>query len=112
MGFLEKKLEQGEQQAGELIQGYRVMLEDSPETQSIKQMVSSGAPAGSIGQRAADAHKILYRNLLANSSAKFVIRSKSRSHVVELFCIALWRKHLGDAPYHAMTKQLGLLQSK
>lgn len=111
MGFLEKRLLDAEEQAGRMLDDYREMLASSDETASIRRMVSAGAPAGSIGQRAADAHLVLFKQLLERTDVKQVSKSKSRSSVVEQFCIALWRKHLGDEGYREMTVALGIVKT-
>lgn len=111
MGFLEKKLLEAEEQAGRMINDYRELLAGSDETVSIRRMVSTGAPAGSVGQRAADAHRSLFKQLLEGTDVKQVSKSKSRSAVVEQFCIALWRKHLGDGGYREMTVALGIVKT-
>ncbi|MEX2586961.1 MAG: hypothetical protein WD602_03075 [Actinomycetota bacterium] len=114
MGFLERKLQEGEDQAGRVINGYRQLLDDSEETASIKAMITSGSPADSAGRRAADVHRALFKTALADPGVKYVAKSKTRSGVVEQFCVALWRKHLGedDEGYRAMIIELGIVQSK
>lgn len=111
MGFLERKMQEAEDQAGRLISGYRQLLDTSEETASIKNMVTSGAPAGSIGHRAADAHRALFKQALESPDVKQLSKSKSRAAMVEHFCVALWRKHLGeDGGYQAMIQELGLVK--
>lgn len=110
MSFLDRKMKQAEDQAEKLISDYGQMLRSSPEAASIRQMVATGAPATSVAGRAAGAHQALFKALIANSDARSLLRSKTRTQILEQFCIALWRKLMGDAAYRAMTQQLGLRQ--
>lgn len=110
MGFFEKKLKQAEGDAEKLITDYMKLLEGSSEAGSIKQMARKGAPATSIGNRAADTHKSLFATLLANADKTSLLKSQTRQQIVEQFCVALWRKWLGDDSYREMTKALGMLQ--
>lgn len=111
MGFLERKMQEAEDQAARLLAGYRQLLDDSEETASIKAMVTSGAAAGTVGQRAADAHRDLFKKALASPDVKHVAKSNTRSAIVEQFCVALWRKHLGDdGGYQVMIQELGIIK--
>ncbi|HEX2054042.1 MAG TPA: hypothetical protein VHJ78_10000 [Actinomycetota bacterium] len=110
MGFFDKKLKQAEGDAEKLINQYMKLLDGSSEAASIKQMARKGAPSSSIGNRAADTHKSLFSTLLSNAEKTSLLRSATRKQIVEQFCIALWRRHLGDDGYREMTKSLGLLQ--
>lgn len=113
MGFLERKMQDAEDQAGRLIEGYRQLLNDSDETAAIKGMVASGAPDDTVGKRAADAHRALFKRALESADVKQVSKSKTRSAIVEQFCVALWRKHLGEGGggYQAMVQELGLAKA-
>lgn len=110
MSFVDRKMKQAEEQAEKLIADYGHMLRSSPEAASVKQMAAAGEPAASVGDRAAGAHKALFKALIANSDARSLLRSKTRAQVLEQFCIALWRKLMAEDAYRAMTQQLGLRQ--
>lgn len=113
MGFLERKMQEAEDQAARLLAGYRQLLDDSEETVSIKAMVTSGAAAGSIGHRAAGAHRDLFKKALASPDVKHVAKSSTRAAIVEQFCVAMWRKHLGDdGGYQVMVQELGIIKNQ
>lgn len=111
MSFFDKKMKEAEDDAEKMIKQYMELLADSGEANSVKQMARSGAPATSIGDRAGDVHKALFAKLLANADKTSLLKSKTRQQIVEQFCVALWRKWIGDEPFAAMTKSLKLLQS-
>jgi|SRR5688572_2465442 hypothetical protein len=111
MGFFDKKMKEAEGDAEKLITDYMKLLEASTEAASIKQMARKAAPATSIGDRAADTHRALFKQLLSNADKSSLLRSKTRQQIVEQFCVALWRKWLGDDAYLEMTKSLKMLQA-
>lgn len=110
MSFFDKKVKQAEDDAEKLIKDYMKLLDGSSEAASIKQMARKGAPTTSIGNRAADTHKALFATLMANAEKTSLLKSKTRQSIVEQFCIALWRKWLGDDSYQEMTRSLKLIQ--
>ncbi len=110
MSFFEKKMKQAEGDAEKLIKDYMKLLDASTEAASIKQMARNAAPATSVGNRAADTHKSLFADLMSNAEKTSLLKSKTRQQIVEQFCIALWRKYIGDDSYAAMTKSLKLIQ--
>lgn len=113
MGFLERKMQEAEDQAARLLAGYRQLLDDSEETATIKGMVTSGTAAGVIGKRAADTHRDLFKTALASPDVKHVAKSNTRAAIVEQFCVAMWRKHLGDdGGYQVMVQELGIIKSQ
>ncbi len=111
MGFFDKKMQEAEGDAEKLIKDYMVLLEGSGEAASIKQMARSGAPSTSIGNRAADTHKSLFATLMSNADKTSLLKSATRRSIVEQFCVALWRKWLGDQSYGEMTKALKMTQA-
>lgn len=112
MGFFDKKMKEAEGDAEKLIKDYMVLLDGSAEAASIKQMARKGAPAGSVGDRAADTHKTLFAVLLKDADKTSLLKSTTRRQIVEQFCVALWRKWIGDDAYAEMTKSLKLIQPK
>lgn len=110
MSFFDKKVKQAEDDAEKLIKDYMKLLQSSTEAASIKQMARNAAPPTSVGNRAADTHKALFADLLRDADKTSLLKSKTRQQIVEQFCIALWRKYIGDDCYHAMTKTLNLIQ--
>jgi hypothetical protein len=112
MGFFDKKMKEAEGDAEKLIKDYMVLLDNSAEAASIKQMARKAAPAGSVGDRAADTHKTLFAALLKDADKTSLLKSTTRRQIVEQFCVALWRKWIGDDAYAAMTKSLKLIQPK
>ena len=111
MGFFDKKMKEAEDDAEKLITDYMKLLESSAEAASIKQMARKAAPASSIGDRAADTHKALFKQLLNEADKTSLLKSKTRRQIVEQFCVALWRKWLGDGAYMEMTKSLKMIQA-
>lgn len=112
MGFFDKKMKEAEGDAEKLIKDYMVLLDGSAEAASIKQMARKSAPAGSVGDRAADTHKTLFATLLKDADKSSLLKSTTRRQIVEQFCVALWRKWIGDDAYAEMTKSLKLIQPK
>ncbi|CAN5798088.1 hypothetical protein BH23ACT12_BH23ACT12_07150 [soil metagenome] len=112
MGFFDKKMKEAEDDAEKLIKDYIVLLDKSSEASSVKQMAQKGAPVSSIGDRAADTHKALFAELLRDADKTSLLRSKTRQQIVEQFCVALWRKWIGDDPYREMTKSLKMIQPR
>jgi hypothetical protein len=112
MGFFDKKMKEAEDDAEKLIKDYMVLLEKSSEASSVKQMAKKAAPTTSVGDRAADTHKALFAELLRDADKTSLLKSKTRQQIVEQFCVALWRKWLGDDAYREMTKSLKLIQPK
>jgi hypothetical protein len=112
MGFFDKKMKEAEGDAEKLIKDYMVLLDGSAEAASIKQMARKAAPAGSVGDRAADTHKTLFATLMKNADKTSLLKSTTRRQIVEQFCVALWRKWIGDDAYAEMTKSLKLIQPK
>jgi hypothetical protein len=110
MGFFDKKMKEAEGDAEKLIKDYMVLLEGSSEAASIKQMARSGAPPTSIANRAADTHKSLFATLMNDAEKTSLLKSATRRQIVEQFCVALWRKWLGDQSYAEMTKALKMIQ--
>ena len=111
MGFFDKKMKEAEDDAEKLIKDYIVLLDGSAEAASIKQMARNAAPASSVGDRAADTHKTLFANLLQNAEKTSLLKSKTRQQIVEQFCVALWRKWIGDDSYREMTRSLKMIQT-
>lgn len=109
MGFFDKKMKEAEGDAEKLIIDYMKLLESSTEAASIKQMARKAAPASSIGDRAADTHRALFKQLLGSADKTSLLRSQTRRQIVEQFCVALWRKWLGDDAYLEMTKSLKMI---
>ena len=109
MRFFEKKIKQAEDEAEKLIKDYMKLLDGSGDASSVKQMARNGAPASSVGDRAANAHKTLFADLMRNADKTPLLRSKTRLQIVEQFCVALWRKWIGDASFHEMTKSLKMV---
>lgn len=110
MGFFDKRMKAAEDDAEKLIKDYMVLLEASTDAASIKQMARNAAPAGSIGDRAADTHRSLFAALLKDADKTSLLKSTTRQQIVEQFCVALWRKWIGDDGFAAMTKSLKLIQ--
>ena len=110
MRFFEKKIKQAEDDAEKLIKDYMKLLDASGEASSIKQMARSGAPASSVGDRAANTHKSLFADLMRNADRTPLLKSRTRQQIVEQFCVALWRKWIGDASFHEMTKSLKMVR--
>lgn len=111
MSFFDKKMKQAQDDTERLIHEYVKLVEGSAEAGSVKQMARKGAPASSVGERAADVHKTLFAGLLGQPARTRLLKSRSRAKIVEHFCVALWRKWLGDGAYEAMTKSLNLSQT-
>lgn len=109
MSFFDKKMKEAEGDAEKLITDYMKLLETSTEAASLRQMARNAAPATSIGDRAADTHKALFKQLLRDADRTRLLKSKTRQSIVEQFCVALWRKFLGDDAYREMTKSLKMV---
>lgn len=112
MGFFDKKMQEAEGDAEKLIKDYMVLLQKSSEASSVKQMAKKAAPTTSVGDRAADTHRALFAELLRDADKTSLLKSKTRQQIVEQFCVALWRKWLGDDAYREMTKSLKMIQPK
>ncbi len=107
MQFFDKLVQQAQEETEKLINDYARALNASPDASSIKTMVKAGAPASSIADRAITTHKTLFAKVMAGARPK-LLKQTRRVQIIEQFCIALWGKHLGDAPYRALvdkTKQ-------
>jgi hypothetical protein len=101
MKYFEKKMKQAEDETEKLIDEYSRALNSSPDASSIKTMVKAGAPATSIADRALDTHKSLFAKVMAGAPPKLVKETR-RVQIIEQFCVTLWGRHLGDAPYRAL----------
>jgi hypothetical protein len=103
--FFEKKMKQAQDETEKLINEYARALDASPDASSIKTMVKAGAPAGSIADRAVTTHRALFSKVMAGARPK-LLKQTRRVQIIEQFCVALWGRHLGDAPYRALQDKI------
>src|SRR5688500_14437309 len=105
MQYFEKKMKQAQDETEKLIAEYARALNSSPDLGSIKSMVKGEAPASSIADRAMGAHRSLFTKVMAGAPPK-LLKQARRVKIIEQFCVALWGRHLGTAPYNALIEKI------
>jgi hypothetical protein len=104
MQYFEKKMKEAQDETEKLIGDYARALNSSPDLGSIKNMVKGEAPAGSIADRAMGAHRTLFEKVMAGARPK-LLKQTRRVQIIEQFCLALWGRYLGNAPYNALLEK-------
>jgi hypothetical protein len=105
-GIIDRMANKAEAEASTLLARYREMQDSSAEAQSIKLKHRTDDNGTQLAERAFNAHKQLFQELLQSSPGISLVRSKQRVQIIEQFCLAMWVKIVGRDNYQAMVEKL------